>query len=103
MPPVVGQGGQPNGTEAPNMKILLVEDDELVRVVLAEALSDVGHDVVEAACPQEALDPSYGGCPPNVVITDIDLGASMNGFDVAANAHRLWPAVRVILISGLPP
>jgi CheY-like chemotaxis protein len=34
------------------MRILLVEDDELVRVVLAEVLADAGYDVVETGDPQ---------------------------------------------------
>jgi CheY-like chemotaxis protein len=88
--------------KAPDMKILLVEDDELVRVVLAEALSDGGHEVVEATGPQDALDLADDMGPPNIVITDIDLGSTMNGFDIATHAHRLWPLVHVILISGLP-
>jgi YesN/AraC family two-component response regulator len=37
-----------------------------------------------------------------VVITDIDLSSLLNGFDVAAGAHLLWPTAQVILISGLP-
>jgi two-component SAPR family response regulator len=35
------------------------------------------------------------------VITDIDLGSTLNGFDVASSARQLWPDVQVILISGL--
>lgn len=84
------------------MRILLVDDDELVRAVLAETLSDAGHDVIEAADPLEAFAlPAVAG-PPSVVITDINLGAALNGLDVAAVAHRKWPDVRVMLISGLP-
>jgi DNA-binding response OmpR family regulator len=40
--------------------------------------------------------------PPNILITDIDLGATLSGFDVAAVARRRWPMVGIILISGLP-
>jgi CheY-like chemotaxis protein len=85
------------------MRILLVDDDELVRLVLAEMLADLGHEIVEAAGPQDALGLPNAIGPPSLVITDIDLGSTLNGFDVAENAHRLWPTVRVILISGRPP
>jgi hypothetical protein len=37
-----------------------------------------------------------------VVITDINLGATLNGYDAAAAAHDRWPSVHVVLISGLP-
>ena len=39
---------------------------------------------------------------PDLVITDVDLGSTLNGFDVAATAHERWPSVNVVLISGLP-
>jgi len=85
------------------MRILLVEDNELVRMVLGEVLSDAGHEVVEAAGPDEALSfPARNGAP-ELLITDVDLGAKLNGFDMAAHAHRCWPCVGVLLISGLPP
>jgi DNA-binding response OmpR family regulator len=83
------------------MKILLVDDDDLVRSAIVEVLRDAGYEVVETADPHEALGlPSAIGSP-GLVITDIDLQSTLNGFDVAAVAHRLWSTVRVILISGL--
>ena len=84
------------------MRILLVEDDELVRAVLAETLSEAGHDVTEASDPQEALSLLGVLGPSGVVISDIDLGAEQTGLDVAAAAHRMWPDVQVMLISGRP-
>jgi CheY-like chemotaxis protein len=83
------------------MRILLVDDDEPARLVLADLLRDAGYEVVETANPREAL--GLLGCagPPGLVITDIDLHSPLNGFDVAAVAHRQWSTVRVILISGL--
>jgi DNA-binding response OmpR family regulator len=84
------------------MKVLLVEDDELVRSTLVDMLVDAGFEVTEAASPEEALDGDGATEPPSILITDIDLGSSLNGFDVAAAAHRLWPAVSVLYISGLP-
>ena len=80
---------------------MLVEDDELVRATLAEGLEDAGLQVAEFSDPKEALRPPQG--PPDVVITDVDLGSTLNGFDVAIAAHDRWPSVRVVLISGLPP
>ena len=44
-----------------------------------------------------------GADAPSLMITDVDLGSNINGFDVAAIAHRRWPTVRIILISGQPP
>ena len=84
------------------MRILLVEDNELVRTLLAETLSEAGHDVTEASDPLEALSLLGTIGPSGVVISDIDLGAEQTGLDVAAAAHRMWPDVQVMLISGRP-
>jgi DNA-binding response OmpR family regulator len=84
------------------MKVLLVEDDELVRTTLVDMLVDAGFEVTEAASPEEAIGENGAAEQPTVLITDINLGSSLNGFDVAAAAHRLWPAVSVLYISGLP-
>jgi DNA-binding response OmpR family regulator len=84
------------------MKVMLVEDDELVRATLAEGLEDAGLQVADFSDPTEALRPPEAIDPPDVVITDVDLGSTLNGFDVAAAAHSRWPSVQVILISGLP-
>jgi len=37
------------------MKVLLVDDDELVRLVLAEILDNAGHEVVDTGDPVDAL------------------------------------------------
>jgi CheY-like chemotaxis protein len=84
------------------MKVMLVEDDELVRAILAEGLEDAGLQVADFSDPREALRRLETIAPPDVVVTDVDLGSTINGFDVAIAAHNRWPSVRVILISGLP-
>ena len=83
------------------MKVLLVDDDELVRSCLTEMLSDAGYEVVETGDPVDALGLPEAVGPPDVLITDIDLRSELNGFEVASYAHQLWPKVRIILISGL--
>jgi DNA-binding response OmpR family regulator len=83
------------------MKILLIDDDDLIRSSLVEMLRDAGYEVLETANPHEALGLPGAIGPPGLVITDIDLQSTLNGFDVAAAAHSLWTTVRVILISGL--
>ena len=79
-----------------------MDDDELVRFTITEVLSDAGFEVTGVAGPEEALDFPVGADPPGVLITDIDLGSALNGFDVAAAARHRWPGICIILISGLP-
>jgi CheY-like chemotaxis protein len=65
-------------------------------------LSDAGYEVTETGDPVDALGLPEPLGPPDVLITDIDLRSELNGFEVASYARRLWPKVRIILISGLP-
>jgi len=84
------------------MKVMLLDDDYLVRTILTEVLQDSGLQVVSFADANEALG-SFGAiAPPDVLVTDIDLGSTMTGIEVAAAAHALWPSILVVLISGLP-
>ena len=80
------------------MKILLVEDDDLTRCIVADLLTDAGHEVVGTSDPREALRLPD---PPIVLITDVDLGSEINGLNLAGHARQLWPEVRVIVISAL--
>jgi len=84
------------------MNVMVVDDDDLVRAAIAEILLDAGFEVTAFADPDQALGPYDAVGPPDVLITDINLGSSLNGFDVAAVAHSRWPSIAVILISGLP-
>lgn len=84
------------------MDVLLVEDDALVRDVLAELLAEAGMRVTETADPKQALDLPEATAPPTVLVTDIDLGVGMNGVALAVAARRRWPSLRVVLISGRP-
>jgi CheY-like chemotaxis protein len=84
------------------MSILLVDDDELVRSVITEVLNDAGFEVTGVAGPEEALAFPDTVASPDVLITDIDLGSALNGFDVASAARHRWPEIGIILISGRP-
>ena len=70
-------------------RILLVEDECLVRVTLAEMLGEAGYDVVEAATGDEAccLIQEVNGF--DVLLTDIQMPGSADGIDVA---HRFQAA-----------
>jgi len=60
------------------MKILVVEDDELVREMAVEALKDEGFDVIEAATGEDAIAHCRGG-GADVLFTDIRLPGPVTG------------------------
>lgn len=83
--------------------ILLVEDDDLVRDCLHEALEDAGLVVADRASAEDALAFLDLEGAPCVLVTDINLGAGMDGLAFAAAARRRYPALSVIYISGRHP
>lgn len=89
-------------TPIPGPRILLVEDEFLIRMTLLEALSDEGFDVMEASTGDDALpllkaDPSI-----RLLLTDMQLPGSLDGRDLARKAREAMPGLPVIYMSGRP-
>ena len=82
-------------------RILIVDDEPLIRLDLADLLESMGFDVLEAANADEAIllleaDPQIG-----VVVTDIDMPGTMDGLKLAFVVRERWPPCRLIIVSGL--
>ncbi len=81
-------------------KILLVEDEAPVRSFAARALSLRGHEVIEAASGEEALDVLSGGAlNVDVVVTDVVM-PGLDGPAWVAQALATHPDMRVVFVSG---
>jgi CheY-like chemotaxis protein len=83
----------------PARKLLLVEDDPLVRSSLAEALAEAGYLVLEAPDAEAALDMVAARDDLDVMLTDINLPGA-DGFALARAARRLRPRLPVVYASG---
>ena len=79
--------------------ILLVDDEELVRMGTGEMLSDLGYKVMEATSAAEALRLLRSGEAPDLMITDY-LMPGMNGAELIEHARPLLPSMKVMLITG---
>jgi signal transduction histidine kinase/ActR/RegA family two-component response regulator len=79
--------------------ILLVDDEELVRIGTAEMLTDLGYKVVEATSGAEALRLLRMGEEPDLLITDY-LMPGMNGVALIEHARPLAPSMEMMLITG---
>ncbi|WP_307420721.1 response regulator [Azospirillum rugosum] len=84
---------------APSLRILLVEDDALVRMVAAATLADLGHAVTEAGDGTEALHCLEGGESFDVLVTDLGL-PGMDGLVLAKLVRERIPGIAVILATG---
>ncbi|MGZ3275842.1 MAG: response regulator [Caulobacteraceae bacterium] len=86
-----------------SFSVLVVEDDPNVRMVLDELLNDRGLDVWMAPDDLTAYQVlSQEAERLSVLLTDINLGAGNDGFDIARRARCLNAAIEVIFISGFP-
>ncbi|WP_126173727.1 hybrid sensor histidine kinase/response regulator [Altericroceibacterium xinjiangense] len=86
--------GQPGRT----LTILLVDDEPLVRVAVAEMLREAGHSVSEAPNGYAAL-AKMAAAQAELVISDVKM-PHMDGWTLADEVQRSWPHVPVLLISG---
>jgi CheY-like chemotaxis protein len=80
-------------------RLLLVEDDPLLRMTLAEVLTEAGFTVVEAADAESALGLVASRDDFDLLLTDINLPGA-DGFALACAARRLRPGLPVVYASG---
>jgi DNA-binding NtrC family response regulator len=78
--------------------ILIIDDDDLIRVLLRSALEEAGYEVTEAANGRQGLE-LYRHRPMDLVITDIIM-PEMNGLDMLLELTREFLHAKVIAISG---
>ncbi|MDO9381561.1 MAG: response regulator [Hyphomicrobiaceae bacterium] len=83
------------------MKLLVVEDDALQRLVAVELLVEAGYDVVDAENADHAVQMIEDGWPGRVVVTDVHMPGSINGFELAQTICKRWPAIGVVILSGV--
>ncbi len=96
--PISGQGG---GSAAVSRHVLIVEDDAFVRHALQRLLKWDGCRCLTAATVEAARD-LLGSCEPALVITDLNLGGSLDGIDLL-RWMRLSPHLRsvpMLLMTG---
>jgi CheY-like chemotaxis protein len=89
--------------------VLVVEDEMMVRMPIAEYLRDCGYNVVEAADASEAIAAVDAEGPVSLVFSDVRMPGKMDGFELAEWFRSHHPSVPVLLTSGynggraLPP
>ncbi|MEO5330648.1 MAG: response regulator [Magnetococcus sp. YQC-5] len=79
-------------------RILVVDDDPLIRNLLREILEQAGHEVAEAANGRVGLR-LVRQHPPDLVMTDI-LMPEKDGVELIMELKELVPAVRIVAMSG---
>jgi CheY-like chemotaxis protein len=80
--------------------ILVVEDEVLIRLEIADSLRDGGFHVLEAAGASEAVEILSTSVRVDLVFTDIQMPGGMDGLGLARWVRRHRPDARVLLTSG---
>jgi CheY-like chemotaxis protein len=80
--------------------LLVVEDDFLVRLTMADALTDGGFEVIEAGDAQEALSQICERNDISAMLTDVNLPGGEDGFALARAVRVIRPNLPVVYASG---
>ena len=83
------------------MKVLVAEDEPLIRVGMALVIEEAGYQVVEAGNADDALRAIETEGDVGLLLTDVDMpGGSMDGIRLAHLVRGRWPQIKLIVISG---
>ncbi len=80
--------------------VLVVEDEVIIRTILAEELGDAGFAVIEAEDADAAVAAFVGRSDISVVVTDVRMPGSMDGLGLARWMREHAPAIPIIIASG---
>jgi len=82
------------------MRVLVVDDEPLVRRLIADDLAADGHVVIEAKDAADAITTFLDNEPVQLVVTDVRMPGSMDGFGLARWLKARQPAPKILVVSG---
>ena len=85
------------------LPVLVVDDEVLIRMMIADELRENGLPVIECGDADEALEVLQCGAPVSLVITDVRMPGSMDGAGLASVIKRDYPQLKVVLTSSEQP
>ena len=95
---VLGQAPRRDAAPRGRLRVLICEDDALIRLNTADMLEEAGMTVIEAASGAQAL-ASLDGSPPDVFVIDVGL-PDMSGVDLARRIREVLPAAPLVFATG---
>ncbi|HYX03987.1 MAG TPA: response regulator [Reyranella sp.] len=100
-PPAEDGARRPGNGHPSASTILVIEDEILIRLAVCDYLRHCGYRVIEGSSGEEAQRVLLAGEPVEVLFSDVDLGQGMSGLELAAWVRQHYPAVRILLTSGV--
>jgi CheY-like chemotaxis protein len=82
-------------------KVLVVEDQPLLRMMAVDLVEDAGFEALEAGDAREALLLLEAITAIRILFTDIDMPGDMDGLVLAATVRDRWPPIQIVVVSGM--
>lgn len=95
-----GQPRKEQTAEQSAVTVLVVEDEALVRMNLADELRSAGYNVIEASNADEAIALLDAGVVPDLLLTDVNMPGSRNGIALAHLVRERLPFARIVVVSS---
>src|SRR5215211_7870332 len=89
-----------SGLSESSTKVLVVEDEMVLRMRAVDIVEDAGFTAVQAVNADEALAILESRSDISLLFSDIQMPGSMDGLKLAHAVHHRWPSIRIILVSG---
>ncbi len=83
-----------------NETVLVVEDDDEVRSIVVETLTDLGYRVLTARDAQAGLTVAESGIPIDVIFTDVVMPGPLKSSEMARRAKERLPNLAILFTSG---
>jgi CheY-like chemotaxis protein len=80
--------------------VLVVEDEPVLRMTVADLVEDAGFDVVEAANAKQAIQVLESRSDVSIIMSDIDMPPGIDGMALVEIIRDRWPVIAIILVSG---
>jgi DNA-binding response OmpR family regulator len=80
--------------------VLLVEDEPLLRMIAADIAEEAGYAVLQASNADAAFEMIKARTDVGILVTDVHMPGSMDGFSLARAVRERWPRVELIITSG---
>jgi len=81
-------------------RVLIVDDDRILASMIEEDLNKAGFDCVRAASDRAAQQALAHGQAFDALVTDVNLGEGVTGFDLGRLARQHHPHIRIVYMSG---
>ena len=90
----------PAGKRGRTRRVLVADDDEPIRHLLTRIFAAAEYEM-EAVPDGVAAIARLRAAPFDLVVTDLKM-PGMGGLELAREAKRLWPAIKIVVITGYP-